>query len=60
MTPRREAVTREQDLILDLFAQVCQRQTDDKYDHMFISAYEEAQKYLIDHGIIEQEECRYE
>ena len=28
-----------------------------KYDHMCLSAYESAQDYLIEHGLIKKEEC---
>ena len=43
------------DLILDLFAQGCRN--GDKYDHLCISSYENAQDYLIERGMIKPEEC---
>ena len=48
-------MTEEQELILDMFTQACL--FGDGYDHMCISAYEQAQKYLIDHNIIDKSEC---
>jgi len=50
------------DIIFDLFNQACRIDTPDgyKYHHMFISAYEEAQRFLIAEGIILKNECYYD
>lgn len=52
-------MTEEQELIFDLFVQGCQRgdPEDPRYDHGCVSAYENAQGYLISHGIITAENC---
>jgi len=42
-------------LILDLFRQACWLAEAGNYDHMDL--YQEAQAYLIDHGLIRAEEC---
>ena len=50
------------ELIYDLFNQGCRFESmkpDSIYDHMFISAYEEAQAFLIKVGRIKAEECKY-
>ena len=49
-------LTGEQELILDLFVQGC-KMPSGKYNHCFLSAYEEAQRYLIERGIIKAEDC---
>lgn len=54
--PKRR-LTEEQQLIFDLFAQGCQR--NGIYDHDCISAYENAQAYLVRHEIIREDECGY-
>lgn len=46
------------ELILDLFSQGTL--LDHKhYNHMCISAYENAQEWLIKHGLVKPEECVY-
>lgn len=51
-------LTEEQQLILDLFEQEC-LQKNKRYCHHFISAFENAQKYLIEKKIIKKERCEY-
>jgi len=56
----KEEFTREQELIFNLFAQACEETGSDgeaKYDHYCMSAYEQAQAYLIEEGIIKEEDC---
>ena len=56
-TRRLQAELNEaQELILDLFRQACLT-ADSTYDHMYISAYEEAQAYLQKQGDISKDEC---
>lgn len=43
-------------LLLDVFSQGT-RGADGKYDHQCLSAYEHAQSYLIENGLIKDEDC---
>jgi len=56
----KEELTQEQELIFNLFAQACEGAGSDgkvKYDHYCMSVYEHAQDYLIEEGIIKEEDC---
>jgi len=57
--PVGQGLSDRDELILSLFCQGCSGGKDGKYNHLFISAYEEAQAYLINNGIIKQEECEH-
>lgn len=54
-----QTMTDEQELILDMFTQACWDDRDGLYSHDFLTTYVSAQKYLIRHGIIRADECRY-
>jgi hypothetical protein len=49
-------MTEEQEIILSLFTQGCMTDSG-LYDHAFLSAYEYAQAYLIERGIITLAQC---
>lgn len=48
-------------LILRMFEQACSDHSDEHgvtfYDHRYLSAYEHAQAYLIERGLIEEKRC---
>lgn len=54
-----------QELVHDLFNQGCQIKPPDnpgswegvQYDHQCMSTYEYTQKYLIEHGLLEEDQC---
>jgi hypothetical protein len=48
-----------EELLKDCFEQACESPTSGDIDHMHISAYESAQRYLIHRGLIGQEQCVY-
>jgi hypothetical protein len=50
-------MTEEQELIFDLFHQVCYNEDKGKYFHQFISTFEDAQYYLLEKGIIKKTQC---
>lgn len=43
-------------LVIDMFEQSCVTQSQ-MYNHHFLSAYENAQRYLIEIGEIDEEDC---
>lgn len=53
-------LTIAQEHVLEMFAQSCADTERDKfkYDHQCISAYEDAQAYLIEQKLIKAEDCR--
>lgn len=52
-------LTEEQQIIFDMFRQECLQKNNGKYCHHFMSAFEEAQRYLIRKKIIKKEQCEY-
>jgi hypothetical protein len=59
MCTTSEELREANELILDLFSRACLRE-DGTYSHDFISAYESAQAWLLGHGLIKKEDCRYD
>jgi len=49
-------LTEEQKIILDLFSQCCYNPNTEKYFHQFISAFEDAQFYLLEKKIIKKKD----
>lgn len=52
-----------QEALFDVFNQACQVSFNHctgkaKYDHQFLSAYEDAQQILIDRKVITEDECK--
>lgn len=57
-----EQLSEEQELILSLFEQACGKTDENgvqRYNHSFISAYEQAQSYLVKWEIISEKDCEY-
>jgi hypothetical protein len=53
-----ETINEQDEIILDLFAQGCST-INGKYNHSCISAYENAQEYLLRKGLIKKEDCEF-
>jgi len=59
----RDRLTEAQRMVFDVFSQACQVDFDREkqegtYDHMALSAYEDAQAALIEWGIIRPDQCK--
>jgi hypothetical protein len=48
-------MTEEQQIIFEMYSQACYTKTG--YDNMWISAYEQAEEYLIQNNIIKPDQC---
>jgi hypothetical protein len=62
MNPDETTMIELVEMIYDLFNQSCQTgfiSNRPVFHHMCISAYEDAQDFLIQHGIIDGSQCEY-
>ncbi len=58
--PVDRSLSEEQELLLSCFRQACTKRNETgkvTYSHGWLSAYEHAQEYLIQNGIIKAEDC---
>ena len=59
MIPTKKEIIESDELLADVFSQACWLEYKGKYCHSYISSYERAQAYLVNKGIIKEEECFY-
>lgn len=50
-------MTEEQRIIFNMFFQDCYHLDIERYFHRYINSYQHAQDYLIENGIISEDEC---
>ena len=57
MKTHQAELTEEQLIIFNMFFQDCYHLGIERYFHRYINSYQHAQDYLIEKGIIKEEEC---